>query len=132
MALYIIDDTGEAVEAGTEQYTEWCGKQRGTLVILARHDIIECRDQRIKVIAIDAIKHPHHSGKVLATVVTRFLSNTYLLVNNEDYQTPPWETGVLDDDPRYFMHSRTRAQAWEAHKMLVNLEVKQRGGRILI
>jgi hypothetical protein len=131
MALYKIDKTGEAIQVDRDEYTKWCGTLRGEPVVLARHDIIE--HKQLGALALDTMKQgKYHRGKVISTVVTRLVSNTYSLVNNDEYQTPPWETNILGDDPDCAYRSSTTAQAREAHKLVVNLELKRCGGRLLI
>jgi uncharacterized protein YifN (PemK superfamily) len=121
MALYkLSEDTGEAIQCDFGDYKDWHSGIKSDDLIIAKHVIVEINVKNKKVILpVDALKHPHHSGKVLETVVTRLRTNTE--------GNPPWETGVECDAPAFF--SQTRAQAMEAHKLMVNRKTKDRGGR---
>jgi hypothetical protein len=119
MALYKLDETGEARRVGLTEYMERSLANETTLT-LARHDIIE--HKRLGALAVDAIKGKYHNGKVFATVVTK------LRLITDDDLTPPWETRVIGEDPEY--HSETREQAMDAHRRLVNITVKEHGGRV--
>ncbi len=121
MALYKLDDTGEAIRVDYGDFKEWCESADMTTLILARHDIIEHR--QLKALAVDVLKGRYHHGKVLATVETKMKTSC-------DENVGPWHTGVEGEEPEY--KSRSRAQALEAHKSLVNRVTKRYNGRVLI
>ncbi len=124
MALYKLDeDTGEAIRIDFDTWREWHDGIDPKTLIIAQHDIIEVKNEHVKAVAVDALKHPYHSGRVLAKVVTK-------LNSSEPENVAPWETGVEGQIPDF--HSRNRGQAIQAHRSIVNMQIKKHGGRILI
>ena len=120
MALYKLDETGEAVRVDYEHFREWCEGVDVATLVLARHDIIE--HKQLGALAVDAIKGKYHRGKVLATVETKLRTSC-------GETAGPWETGVVGDDPDF--RTSSRAQAALAHQTLVSSTVKRFGGRVL-
>lgn len=123
MALYKMDENGEAVQTERHQWEEWCRNHNDmTKLILARHAIVE--HKKLGAGVVDAMKGDPRGFKVLAIVVTR------LLTSHDDTTTGPWETREVGTKDPAIEHSWDRAQAWVAHKDLVNTLLSLHGGRI--
>lgn len=128
MALYKLDgETGEAIRViDVEEWGAWRGGMSDKDLVIARTDIIEQRVSFKKIVsAVDVLKCPYHDGQVILTVVTK------LVPNQRDENRHAWEIGIVGEDPKYNMTTSTRKQALEAHRSLVNAQLKAHGGRVL-
>lgn len=123
MTLYKLDETGEAIHVDLNRWAEWYAHVDRSTLTIARHDIIEVKEKKIGAVAIDALKHPYHDGRVLATVVTKMNANE----TGIDY---PWQTGVIGEEPEF--RTTTRKQALQGHRNLVNQQIRKYGGRVFI
>jgi hypothetical protein len=124
MALYKLDEHGEAVHTDEEGLKEWLTSVAGQDVFtIARHDIIESAGV---VIAIDVLKCPRHNYRVLKTVLTWFRPN----VRYNDQYVGPFEIGIVGERPD--ISTNMRESAISAHKSLVNTTLREFGGRVLI
>ncbi len=125
MALYKLDETGEAIRVDLGDYMRWRNGLDESCLILARHDIIE--HKQLGALALDALKGKPHKGRVLATVETRACPNT------QSDETPPWSTYILGEEEDEWMCSTwKRGDARSAHIGIVNMVTKNKGGRVLI
>jgi hypothetical protein len=125
MALYKLDDTGEAKRIELNEYMRWRTEIDTTCLIIARHEIIE--HERLGALAIEIKKGTRHNSKVLAAVITKMCANT------DSDNDPPWEIVKLEEGKEELMASCwDRGDALKAHIGTVNMMTGKKGGRVLI